>query len=372
MRKSNLRLVHSRPSIAGFSLIELMVAMAIGLFLVAGLFLLVANNSRTREEIDKAGRKVENGRFAMQRMSEDIKNAGFFGDFFNLPAPVALPDPCSTDLAVLQSGLALPIQGYADVSAANLGVLGLGCIPAADFVTGTNVLVVRFANPSPVTGMEDGWTTVPATLGAGQIFLQSNMDSVVFAGGTSAAPAAAAFPLTNNSAAGTPLAPVYPYITRIYFLGPCGRIAAGQSTCTASADGGAPVPSLRMVQLEAGATGAVFSSPSVAVANGIEVMEFDYGIDSTYSGGAATTTSGSVNSLTRTPTVSEFADVVSVTISLLARNAELSVGYVDDKKYVVGLHYPVAAPYVPTALNFKRHQFQMTVRVANTSMRREK
>jgi type IV pilus assembly protein PilW len=363
MRKFSSRPMPLRSRMRGLSLIELMVALALGLFLMAGLFALVASNSSIRDELDKASRQAENGRFALQKMSEDIKNAGFYGDFYNLPVPTAMPAPCSTSLAGLQAGLALPVQGYADVSSA-VRTASLPCIPAADFVVGTNVLVVRFASPQIVAGMADGWTAV-GTVAAGQIYLQSNVDTALFVGGGTGVPIADDFSLTNNSAAGSPKAPVYRYITRIYFLGPCGRFAAGATTCTAGADGGTPIPSLRMVELEAKAAGAQFSGASMAVANGIEVLEFDYGVDSS---GSASSVSGA---LTRDPTFADLANTVAVRISLLARNSEVSGGYVDDKTYVLGSNYPLASPYTPADTRFKRHQFQMTVRVANTSMRRE-
>ena len=62
-------------SMRGFSLIELMVAIAIGLILVAGLAMLFANSSQTGNEIDKSIRQIENGRYAAELLSEDISVA---------------------------------------------------------------------------------------------------------------------------------------------------------------------------------------------------------------------------------------------------------------------------------------------------------
>ena len=56
----------------GFSLVELMVSLAIGLVLVAGLATLFADSSRTGAEIDKSMRQIENGRYAVDLLSETL------------------------------------------------------------------------------------------------------------------------------------------------------------------------------------------------------------------------------------------------------------------------------------------------------------
>lgn len=362
----------SRRRSRGLSLIELMIALTLGMFIVAGLFTLIARNSNVRDELDKASRQIENGRYAVETLAQDIRNAGFYGDFYALPTVAALPDPCSTTVTDLQTNIGLPVQGYWDVSEATRAS-SISCIPQNDFTPGSSILVVRYASPQIVTGLADGWTAIP-TLTDGQLYLQSNVDTVAFAvgGKTSGSTAPSlAFTLTNNSAVGLPKAPVYRFLTRIYFLGRCGRFAAGQTTCTAAADNGTPVPSLRMVELEPGVSDPQFSTQSKVVANGIEVLEFDYGIEPPPGSG---TYSGAASSISRTPALADWPNVVAVTISLVARNTETSPGYADAKTYTVGTKYTGANAYVPTAAvaGFKRHQFQQMVRVTNTSMRREK
>jgi type IV pilus assembly protein PilW len=342
-----------------------MVAVALGMLIVAGMLALVALNSSNRAELDKAGRQIENGRFAIQKLSEDIQNAGYFGDYYSAPRPgqagfptaLLLPAACSTTATVLATAASFPVQGYANVSTTDRSSL-LPCIPEADFLPGSNVLVVRFA--SPVAALTDGWSS-SSPLENDVMYLQANVSDIVF--GTKAQ--AANFTLQNNTAASLAAAPVHRLVTRIYFVGNCGRFAAGQTSCTSAADGGLPVPSLRMVEMGAGSAGAgaAFSSRSVAIAEGIEVLEFDYGIDADGD--------GAVSSLSRTPTVDQFGNVLAVRVSLIARNSEPTAGYVDDKVYVVGSRYPVGTEFNPAAKNFKRHQFQATVRVVNAALRRD-
>src|SRR5215217_8046762 len=105
MKSTQPLLRHRRRLALGLSLVELMVSLALGLLLISGMLTLLARNSETRGEIEKAGRQVENGRYAVQRLSEDIHHAGYYGEFYDLPAGTSLPDPCDTTLAGIKSAM---------------------------------------------------------------------------------------------------------------------------------------------------------------------------------------------------------------------------------------------------------------------------
>ncbi|KGP31306.1 hypothetical protein NY67_01610 [Xanthomonas citri pv. fuscans] len=64
---------------AGVSLIELMIAMVIGLVLLLGV-IQVFSASRTAAQLSEgASRAQENGRFALDYLARDIRMAGHFG-----------------------------------------------------------------------------------------------------------------------------------------------------------------------------------------------------------------------------------------------------------------------------------------------------
>jgi type IV pilus assembly protein PilW len=69
---------------AGFSLIELMVALTVGLLITAGLTTLYVNTSGSYSELEKTSRQLEDGRYAMQILSDEIQHAGFYGQYYNL------------------------------------------------------------------------------------------------------------------------------------------------------------------------------------------------------------------------------------------------------------------------------------------------
>lgn len=128
----------------GFSLIELMIAITISLLVLAGLTTIYVSNSQTRNEIERANRMTENGRYAMEQLLHDLRNAGYYAELDPtvLASPADVPDPCDTALADLRNALPVPVQGYDNSSG------GLGCI--SDVRADTDVLVVRRASTCAV------------------------------------------------------------------------------------------------------------------------------------------------------------------------------------------------------------------------------
>ena len=72
--------IHSRRfSVSGFSLIELMIAMAISLILLLGVTQIYLGTSATNRAQEGLSRVQENARFAIDSLSRDIRHAGYFG-----------------------------------------------------------------------------------------------------------------------------------------------------------------------------------------------------------------------------------------------------------------------------------------------------
>src|SRR6476620_5345116 len=97
----------------GFSLVELMVGILIGMALIAGLAITFANSSQSYGEMQKQSQQIESGRYAFDVLRDDLEHVGFFGTRTQLPAvPGSEPDPCLFSAADLTSGIALPVQAY--------------------------------------------------------------------------------------------------------------------------------------------------------------------------------------------------------------------------------------------------------------------
>lgn len=345
---------------AGLSLIELMIAMTIGLVLVAGVTVLIQKQSSTRAELEKSNRQIESGRYAMQLLQEDIQLAGYYGEYSKiLTAPASLPDPCTTQITPaapalpLAAGIPLAIQGY-DRPATVPTPLS-ACLPDENHVPNTSIIVIRRTDTATV---DVGSAT------AGKIYLQSGLQpaspNFLYVLGTG--PDASVFNLTKNDH--STIAPLRQYLVHIYFISPCNVPASGTS-CTGTADGGNPTPTLK--RLELSVSGGVASFVTVPLADGIENLQFDYGIDTTSDGAPDSFTTGTYSSGTTAMTATDWFNVMSVRVNLLARSVDKSAGYTSAKTYALG----GAGTVGPFTDNYKRHVFSELVRAINPSSRRE-
>lgn len=64
---------------SGFNLIELMISMAIGTFLLAGVFTIFLNSSTSQRQVQDQIAMLDDARFALDTISYDLRHAGVFG-----------------------------------------------------------------------------------------------------------------------------------------------------------------------------------------------------------------------------------------------------------------------------------------------------
>jgi type IV pilus assembly protein PilW len=334
---------------AGMTLIELMVAIAIALFLLGGIAALIAQQSSSRAELNKSGRQIESGRYAFTLLQDDIENAGYYGQFGSaMVSPTALPNPCATDATSIDDSLPLPLQGY-DSPAVVPAPLS-ACLPDANHVPGTDILVIRRLETS------DPALTITSAV-AGQVYVQTTPAAKITGIGPDPTPATPSkYTLVMKD--GVTPANLRRYVERIYFVSPCNLYAAGATTCSAAADGGKPVPTLK--RLEITTSGGVTAFITTPLVDGIQNMQFDYGVDAINSGSPA-------SPFVTAPALTDWPNVMAVQVNLLARNTQATGGYSDNKTYSMGVSGQVG-PF-PDA--FKRHVYAGTVRAINPSGRRE-
>ncbi len=346
-----------RGSMGGVSLVELMIGITLGLIVLAGLATLFANTSASRNELERASRQIENGRFAVDQLSDDIRLAGFYGelDVTTLPAPAALPDPCSTDPNVWAAAIPVAIQAY------DTGTSAPACMPA-DYKAGTDILVVRRAaacqaGVSGCPAVQNNYPYVQSAKCATQLTSLNASYRIGLQGGT-IAPTGAFDRQLKDCATN---AAQRQYFVRIYYI----STNNGQ---------GSNVPTLKRLELN----GTGFTT--VPLVEGIENINYEYGVDYT---GAAGSPDGQPDGFTANPTtyappgcatcnaLSNWMNVVAVRINLLARNTETTPGFTDSKTYTLGLDAggnPVT--YTPGD-GYRRHVYTTVVRVVNVSQRRE-
>lgn len=345
---------------AGLTLIEFMVSIVIGMLMIAALAVLIASQSATRGDIDKTGRMIENGRYAAQTMVNDIRMGGYWGELGNQPAvPPAWPDSCSTTATDIALAMGLHVQGLN--APATLPAALAVCVKNQK--PGTDVLVVRRADPD-MSALQTPVGDVDLTkLTAGRTYIQTGMDStgatltsVLAAASSDSGTNASTFILKKKDM--VKLANIRPVEVHIYYIAKCSVELSG--SCT-GADGGNPIPTLKRVDL--GAAGGLPVMTTLTIAEGIENLQLDYGVDTDADGSPnGSDVDGSALSL------ADWSNVMTLKIYLLARSSEVSQGFSDTKQYVMG----TAGTITPATAEqgYKRHLFVQSVRVVNPSSKR--
>ena len=142
----------SRQTQRGLSLIELMVAITIGLLILAALSTLFISQTNIRNELDKSNRMIDNGRYALEVLSENIKVTGFYDSYAPLGAATAVPTPCTltaiTNATSNINVLLHHVQGY-DAASASSAIASPPC-GLTSLKNGSDILVLRRTNTSSI------------------------------------------------------------------------------------------------------------------------------------------------------------------------------------------------------------------------------
>lgn len=137
----------------GFTIVEVMIALLIGSFLMAGAITVMVNSQRSYNMQDDLARLQENARFAIDSMARDIRMAGYFG--------------CMSDIEKVFNHIN---GGAGDIFNTNIGLLGSEgsevtrrwlptnntTIDVAGMVAGSDGITVRYIDPDSsveITGM---------------------------------------------------------------------------------------------------------------------------------------------------------------------------------------------------------------------------
>lgn len=330
---------------AGFSMIELMVAITLGLLIMTAVLTLYLNLSRSNAELAKMNRQIENGRFAIQVLQQELWHAGFWNTYAPpLPSvipPTAIPNPCMAfsgwDAAYIANMYAIPVQGYVAGSLPS-------CVTNAQ--PDSDALVVRHA-ATCVAG-----DASCEAYNANKLYLQTqgcaNIDHANYV--VSAA---------SNPVLGTPGATLYQkncttpadkrkLITSIFYVRNYASIAG---------DG---IPTLVRADLDLSG-GSIVMQSAQALIDGVQSLKLEYGRDADNDGSA------DVFENCATCTAIDWANVMAVQIHVLIRNLEATSGYTDNKTYILG-----STLLGPFNDSFKRHVYSSYVRLINPSGRRDK
>jgi type IV pilus assembly protein PilW len=336
----------------GFTLVEIMVALAVGMVILLALTTIFARNTGNQSELERMTRQLEGARFSLDALSEDIMHAGYFGEFNPNTLPTApayqTPDPCATatnaqgwNTGVTPVQIPVAIQGIAAGTA-------VACL--TNRAANTQAVVIRRADTGPDLTFAGGNTN--------NLYLQvSRCDKDVPPTYPADRLVAAAVPVATPQATFVLRRPDCATINdrirrltqRTYYIASCNECAPS--------DG---VPTLKRVEVIDGVL------RTASIAEGVENLQIEYGLDTNNDGRPDSyNTMGSGVISGAAPNVWE--NVVSARVHLLARSVEPTPGFVDARTYQLGPGVSI----VPTADRFKRTLMTSTVRLVNVGMRRE-
>ena len=151
----NVRLKLTHTSQNGMTLIEIMIALLIGLFLLGGIIQIFLGTKQTYRMQENLGRLQESGRLAMDFITKDIRASGFQGcpnllavnptSFINIQGPNTKPNPLTTALTMTtriqaSDGLANNWSG----SGSWQGGATLPCTSSNYCIAGTDAITVQY------------------------------------------------------------------------------------------------------------------------------------------------------------------------------------------------------------------------------------
>lgn len=282
---------------AGLTLPEVMIAMAISMVLMSALAGLFASSITTRQQVDREGQKIENARFSIETLSEDIRLVGFFGNYtpagrwssvqWQAVSPIEKVGSTCTAAALTQGWtnlgtgtvrIPVPILGFEAHSGSGTQTIDADitdCLP--NYLAGTDVLVVRRARAPGTTATGKLVTTedaIAGSLSASKTYLQvsacateiATNDFTVSTGSTNPNPA---LKRQGCSTVAADRAPVWELITRVYYV-------ASQN------EAGDGIPTLKMIDLSASSGAMTLAQIGLAtstIAPGVVDLHLEYGID---------------------------------------------------------------------------------------------
>lgn len=290
-------------SARGFSLIELMISIAIGLMIIASLVGVVTSNTRNSQTNDRTAELQENGRYAMTHLQTQLRHADFRGYTWVAPnvSALSVTNECLTGGAAAGSFINKISQGVWGANDSN--PFAANCL-ASGYVQG-DVLVVRRVATAALTA---------GALVANNLYFRSTFTKgEMFQASAGQLATADAPQNVDGTPFGKPLAD-FLVLQYVYYI--------GQGDCNGGGD--ANQNALCRLALRGN------SFVKELVVNGIEQLQVQYGRTPF---GSSTTQFYDADQITSD---ADWEDVSSVRISLLSVNSKAELGYTNGTSYSLG------------------------------------
>ncbi|MHB8455659.1 MAG: PilW family protein [Acidiferrobacterales bacterium] len=399
MKDRNTRQLPHAPA-PGFSMVELMVAMAIGIILMIAVVQIFSSSRGTYQLDEGLSRLQENARFAMEALTHEIRMAGSMGCIQNVPIFNNLDSTSPSSVYDFSTA----IQGFeyngtgiggsytssltnnpADTTSGWTPALDPGLIPGGA-IPGTDVIVVRHISAAPYTlanPTNDSASVflTPAPAGTspplkGQIAIITNCQTAslfqitsINASGTTITHAASGTPGNSCVVWGSNNPGCAPG-NQIY--GPGAELDTLETYAFYIGQGANKSPSLFEATLVNTGGSTIAMTPQELV-NGVENMQILYGVDTSGNAnlGPATSYMTAADVASGTNGAS-WAKVVTVRLSLLLRTTntrgtatDVSTGKMGGSYYLTGPDSTTGTAIKPVPDFLRRRVFNATIELRN-------
>lgn len=332
-----------KGSQAGVTLVELMIAMVLGLIVLGAMSTLFITNSQTRREIDNVAQQLENGRYAIRLLRDELQVAGFYGEFTS-PSGIANLLPCDETLANWDDALELAVTGNNDSDAAAFNCLG-GLGAGVKNASGTGAVFVQRASTqcAACCTIDGTCDTSVGNFASNRAYFQTALcqedidddnNFVLAQRGAGANPGP--FVLQAKNCDTSDRGPIRPFLRKIFYV-------SDNATLNSLTVKPGVAPSATDVEV---------------LVEGIEDMQFEFGVD--------TNGDGAPDEFQSAPAAAaDWANVMGLKVWILARAPETTRGYRDEKTYTLGAKN--AGPFND---DYKRHVFSTYVEFTTPAGRR--
>ena len=329
----------------GFGLVEIMIAMTLGLIIILTVSTLFSDTSRTLFEVNRSGRQLENSMFTLDLLAGELALAGYWGEA-GYPivadtqifltdedietAPSTLSWTPGSTVPPICLGTSASISGSADDNKAELAYAMEFPVYSASGATLNSEFTANTCDGSGATARAGSEFFVvrragTCATGAGSLATSNNCaalgdfyhlqtngcysENAGLAGGeiklyrVTDATVGTLLPFTAYDCATA--SPIYRFMNRIYYVDGSDIL----TRLTLDNDGG----TIRFVPEQ--------------LVQGVELLRFEWLIDSSGD--------GEYDSVSRSPTVTEWQNIVGVKIWLVTRATAEEPGFTDDFTYTI-------------------------------------
>jgi type IV pilus assembly protein PilW len=314
----------------GMTLIELMVALVIGLLIVVAMTAAFVASSSSRREGVLSADVIETGRYAIDTLGRELSQAGYYG-------PLVVPAGATSNAGILCARGAANIASWQDslpwhvVGLRSAGGANVDADPSCiSRKAGTDAVFVQRASTCTTVECPDATPADFAYLQVSECGTEYSATPTVLAQGDSTT----AFTLQTLTCDGTK-AVKRKLIRRIYFVDADSNLQYQEVTLNGA-----------------------LSDHKVLIAENIEQMQIEYAVDSTGDGTA--------DSFTGSP--ADWSQVIGMRVWLLARSTDSSKNTKDAATFVMA---DTTVDIAAAAVNPKRRLYSTYISFMTPKSRRE-